>query len=121
MPIIDVTVVAPAEGALRQSFAREAADALGEFFEAAPGTVWVRVHVLPALQYAENITEQASTPRPAFVTVLQVAPASNEAMQEQAQMVCQAIAKLLAMPSDLVHVEYAPAANGRLFLGGHSV
>jgi hypothetical protein len=121
MPIVDITAVHGTQGNFGSGLAQAAADAIGNAIGAAPGTLWVRLHVLAEGSYAENNMKAEDTPRPVFVSMLSAAPPSGPALQEQARAIGQAVASVIGFPASLVHVEYAPAARGRLVVGGNPV
>jgi phenylpyruvate tautomerase PptA (4-oxalocrotonate tautomerase family) len=113
MPIIDIEIVETA-----QVDAQALADALGKAFGAAPGKVWVRIRNLPASQYAEN---DAPTPHPVFVTVTASAPPVGAELHERIGQIVDAVARITRRPRENVHVEFQPAARGRIAFGGRLV
>ena len=115
MPIIDIEIV---EAAIDPRTTQALADALGQAFAAAPGKVWVRTRILPAGQYAENGTQ---APAPVFVTVTASAPPEGAQLRERIGQIVEVVARLTHRPAENVHVEFAPAARGRIAFGGRLV
>ena len=117
MPIVDVELIAGSahpDAAATQALA----DALGDVFEAAPGKVWLRMRALPAGQYAEN---RAAAPSPVFVRVTASAPPEGERLRQRIAAITQAVARATGRPAENVHVEFMPAARGRIAFGGRLV
>ena len=119
MPIVDIELVARDDLApLDAALTRRLADALGEAFGAAPGKVWVRLRSLPAAQYAENAAE---APAPAFVRITASVPPEGDALRRLVAEITGIVARLCSRPPGNVHVEFAPAARGRIAFGGRLV
>jgi phenylpyruvate tautomerase PptA (4-oxalocrotonate tautomerase family) len=116
MPLVDVEVIGSV--AARESLATALADALGNAFGSPAGHTWVRLRCLPGGNYAENGVPAADTPAPVFVTVTTAAPPRGSALREEARRVAEAVAQVSGRPLERVHVEYAPAAAGRMAFGG---
>jgi hypothetical protein len=68
-----------------------------------------------------NECEVSAEQLPAFVTVLQAHWPVGGAFAQQVQQVTQAVASLLSLPPERVHVQYAPEAAGRQAFGGNLV
>lgn len=118
MPIIDIEIVSRPGEDPAPPLAQPLADALGDAFGADAGKVWVRLRELPAAHYAEN---RAPAPAPVFVTVTASAPPEGEALRERIAQVTAAVARLTRRPAANVHVEFLPAARGRIAFGGRLV
>jgi phenylpyruvate tautomerase PptA (4-oxalocrotonate tautomerase family) len=118
MPILEVALALGTDEALPSDLAQRVADAAGRYFGAAPGTVWVTVHGLTADRYAENATPAQATPRPAFVRLLQAAPADPAHRADQAAALTAALAPALGRDPAEVHLLFEPAAAGRIAFGG---
>lgn len=116
MPIIDVQVVQQAGEALADDAAVRLATAFGEALAAAPGHVWVRLRPLPARCYAEN--QSAEPVFPVFVQVTHASLPAEDALIHEARALAAAAAACLGRPLGHVHVEFAPAARGRIAFGG---
>ncbi|MBN1449625.1 MAG: hypothetical protein JW963_01305 [Anaerolineales bacterium] len=129
MPILDIEIVAsdstlnlPAE--LTQSLA----DATARVFDSSPGTVWVKLRVIPSAEYAEN----GGTPEgvyPVFVTVLKSRARAERSrsiqkgseLEDEIARLTQAIAEVLNCPEENVHIIYQPDGAGRVAFGGRLV
>lgn len=118
MPIVDVELVAAPNGALAAGLAQSLADAVGRTFKSPPGQTWVRVHILARERYAENDSSVELAELPVFVTVLKRAPPVKAELADEISALTSAIAQVLGRAMSCVHVEYAPAAVGRLSFGG---
>jgi phenylpyruvate tautomerase PptA (4-oxalocrotonate tautomerase family) len=118
MPIIDIEIVT--DELLDTRLARALADALGAALHTPAGQAWVRLRRLPTDAYAENGVS-ASDDLPAFVTVLRAQPPDGAALAAEVAAVTEVIAARLGRPRERVHVEYAPAAAGRMAFGGRLV
>jgi phenylpyruvate tautomerase PptA (4-oxalocrotonate tautomerase family) len=126
MPIIDIELVyASSKGAAAAAVASTSpqalADALGHVFASAPGRTWVRLHFLDSGAYAENDVMVGSSELPVFVTILHAHPPSGAGLITELKAVTDTVARLVARPSERVHVQYAPAAAGRQAFGGRLV
>jgi phenylpyruvate tautomerase PptA (4-oxalocrotonate tautomerase family) len=117
MPIVDVQVVGSDEVA-SPNLAAELAAALGQLFATRPGSVWVRLSVLPSNLYAENGVPQAQRPNPVFVRVMHADLPPLDGLAAQARALATVIGGCLKRPPDLVHIEYAPPGRGRVAFGG---
>jgi phenylpyruvate tautomerase PptA (4-oxalocrotonate tautomerase family) len=118
MPILDVTLVPGNGETLAADLPRQLADAAGRAFGAAPGSVWVTLHLLPVDRYAENDTAAADTPRPVFVRVLKAIEDTADARAAEAAALAAAFAACLACDPSHVHLIYEPAGRGRVAFGG---
>ena|SRR5450755_4646263 len=121
MPIVDVELVARTSGAIATGLAQSLADAVGRVLKSPQGQTWVRVHLLAREHYAENESSVAEAELPVFVTVLKRASPAKEELAEEIPALTSAIAQVLGCPMSCVHVEYAPAAAGRLSFGGRLI
>jgi phenylpyruvate tautomerase PptA (4-oxalocrotonate tautomerase family) len=121
MPIIDVELVTGAAGVIAAGTAQSLADVVGRTLGSPPGQTWVRVRVLPRDHYAENGSPVAMTASPVFVTVLKRTHPARTELAREISALTEAIAQALGRPASCVHVEYAPAAAGRLAFGGRLV
>lgn len=115
MPIADIEIV---EGAIDSRLSQALADALGRAFEAGPGKVWVRVRGLPAAGYAENESRAAT---PVFVTITARELPEGALLARRIAAIVDAVAHATGRPRDDVHVEFRPAARGRIAFGGKLV
>jgi len=120
MPILNVEIVGDPSSDVDGVAAAVAAMA-GELFGGPPGGTWVRLHVLPAGQYAENGPPLAPPEWPVFVSVLHRQPPGGAALQAQMRALTDGLARLLGRPSERVHLVYEPAAAGRQSFGGRLV
>ena len=121
MPIIDVEIVVAPNDPVAAHLAQSLADAAGRVLDSPAGQTWVRLRLLAREHYAENESKVASTELPVFVTVLKRAlPGPDEVITEIARLT-DSIADVLGRDRTCVHVEYAPAARGRLAFGGKVV
>jgi|SRR5882672_8037534 len=121
MPIVDVLLVSDGSTQSVDGLAKAIADGLGAELGEPPGRLWVRLLTLPSHQYAENQATVGLDELPVFVTFLIGRPPDKQALQAHAQAVCSAVARLTGRSSTRVHVEYAPAAVGRIAFGGRLV
>ncbi len=116
MPILTIEIVGEPTEVNRDLLAQTIADASAEVFDAGPSSVWVRIHVLPFREYAEN---QALTEvRPVFVSVLKRSLPAPAARQREAGALAVAIANACNRPQENVHILYEPAGAGRIAFGG---
>lgn len=118
MPILDVTLVLRDGETLAADLSRQLADAAGRVFGAAPGTVWVTLHTLPADRYAENDTLAADTPRPVLVRVIKATDDAADVRAAEAAALAAALAACLAREAAQVHLIYEPAGAARAAFGG---
>ena len=117
MPIVTVEVVAGA-GALAKGLAQSLADAIGGALKSPPGQTWVRVRAIAREQYAENEARLDSAQLPVFVTLLKRQNQHLGELELEVTAVTSAVAQVIGRPAGCVHIEYAPAAAGRLAFGG---
>ena len=118
MPILDIEIVSDRRESIRANVTQALADEMGKAFGAAPGKVWVRVRTLPQEQYAEN---GGGAKMPVFVTVTASAPPEKDELRDRIAQITDAIARLTHRPRENVHVEFMPAARGRIAFGGKLV
>jgi phenylpyruvate tautomerase PptA (4-oxalocrotonate tautomerase family) len=118
MPIVTVEVVAGADGVILHGLAQLLADAIGSALKSPPGQTWVRVRSIARDQYAENETALDAAQLPVFVTVLKKQTSQRADLEREVAALTAAVAKVVVRPPTCVHIEYAPAAAGRLAFGG---
>ncbi len=121
MPIVTVEIVAGTNGAVAQDLAQSLADSLGRVLKSPAGQTWVRVHFLPGNQYAENDARLDAAQLPVFVTILRRTIPEPAQLEVEVAALTDAVAKVIGRPTSCVHLEYAPAASGRLSFGGDIV
>jgi phenylpyruvate tautomerase PptA (4-oxalocrotonate tautomerase family) len=117
MPIVTVEVVAGENGPMR-NVAQSLADAIGGALNSPPGRTWVRVRTIPRDQYAENGVPLDAAELPVFVTILEQQGVPRAELEHEVAALTAAVARVVARPATCVHIEYAPAAAGRLAFGG---
>jgi phenylpyruvate tautomerase PptA (4-oxalocrotonate tautomerase family) len=118
MPIVTVEVVAGTDDAMADDIAQLLADAIGRALESPPGQTWVRVRSVARDQYAENDAPLDAAQLPVFVTILKKQTSERAKLEAEVLALTLAIAKVVGRPAACVHLEYAPAATGRLAFGG---
>jgi phenylpyruvate tautomerase PptA (4-oxalocrotonate tautomerase family) len=127
MPLVDVQIVSASRAAFDRVSAQALADGIGRALGSAPGHTWVRLQWLDAQGYAEN---QAASPAdkndsaalgPVFVTIGLAALPPAEERAAHARALTEAIAPLVPVAPDRVHLTYAPALGGRQAFGGRWV
>lgn len=118
MPIVTVEVVAGASEAMTQDLAQPLADAIGGALKSAPGQTWVRVRSIARDQYAENDATLEAAQSPVFVTILKEQTPRRAELEREVAALTRAVAQVVGRPATCVHIEYAPAAAGRLAFGG---
>ncbi|MEO8506171.1 MAG: hypothetical protein ABI593_00920 [Betaproteobacteria bacterium] len=118
MPIVDIEIVGGPDNAPPPSLAQAVADAAGPIFGTAPGGTWVRLRMLAAAHYAESAPAVAPDGWPVFVTVTRRELPDRGTLLVEIAALTEAIARILQRPPARVHVEYAPAAAGRIAFGG---
>ncbi len=121
MPIVTVELVADADRALEHNLAQSLADAVGRVLNSPSGQTWVRLRSLGRNEYAENGSKVEADELPVFVTVLKRQLPLGAELQAEVAALTQAIAQVVCRPVACVHVEYAPAAAGRVSFGGKLV
>ena len=128
MPVLDIEIVAsnpthPSTGSgqvLPANLTQSLADAAAQVFGTPQGTVWVKVRVIPSVQYAED----NGTPLgvyPVFVTVLKSRVPEGSALEDEIARLTQVIARVLNRPDTNVHILYQPDGAGRVAFGGKLV
>ena len=121
MPIVTVEVVADVDHALEPRLAQSLADTVGRALNSPAGQTWVRIRSLGRDQYAENESLVEAGGMPVFVTVLERLPPSGAELPAEVATLTQAIAQVVGRPAACVHIEYVPAAVGRVSFGGKLV
>jgi phenylpyruvate tautomerase PptA (4-oxalocrotonate tautomerase family) len=121
VPIINVEIVVAPGRPVVAGLAQSLADAAGRALGTPAGRTWVRLHWLAREQYAENESPLAIDELPVFVTVLKREPPGPDQLSGEIASLTGAIAEVLGRARSCVHVEYAPAARGRLAFGGKLV
>jgi phenylpyruvate tautomerase PptA (4-oxalocrotonate tautomerase family) len=120
MPILTVEIVL-ADRELEPDLAQSLADAAGRALGSPPGQTWVRVRPLGRDRYAENESRIGDGDLPVFVTVLMRRSPVGADLQAEVTALTQAVAQVVRRPATCVHLEYAPAAAGRVSFGGKLV
>jgi phenylpyruvate tautomerase PptA (4-oxalocrotonate tautomerase family) len=118
MPIVTVEIVANPGRPLEHNLSQSLADALGHALRSPAGQTWVRLRMLQSNEYAENGVLVDAAEAPVFVTVVERQPSVGAALQSNVTAITQAVANVLGRPASCVHVEFAPAAAGRVSFGG---
>ena len=121
MPIVSVEVVADRGRMLEPNLTQSLADAVGRVLNSPPGQTWIRLRWLWREEYAENEALVYSAELPVFVTILERQPPAGALLQAEVTALTHAIAQVIGRPAACVHVEYAPAAAGRVSFGGRLV
>jgi hypothetical protein len=121
MPIVDVEIVVLPNGPVAADVAQSLADAVGLALGSTAGRTWVRLRLLPREHYAENESSLAATELPVFVTVLKRALPEPADLTDEITRLTGSVADVLGRSRNCVHIEYAPAASGRLAFGGRLV
>ena len=121
MPIIDVCLVADEIGAIPALATQRIADQLGSALGLSPGHLWVRLQIIPAMHYAENGAKLESGELPAFVRVLHSRPPTGHELVREAVLISTAVGSTIGRDPARIHVEYAPAGEGRMAFGGRLV
>ncbi len=121
MPIVNVELVAEPNDTLAAGLAQSLADAVGGSLNSPPGQTWVRMRILAREHYAENASPLESVDLPVFVTVLKRALPERAVLAVEFAALTSSIAKVTGRNPACVHIEYAPAAAGRLSFGGRLV
>jgi phenylpyruvate tautomerase PptA (4-oxalocrotonate tautomerase family) len=121
MPIIDVEIVASdSVPDMPANLTQSLAEATAQVFGAQPGTVWVKLRVIPSNGYAEN----GGLPEgmyPVFVTVLKSRVPEGSALEDEIIRLTNVVAKVLGRPESNVHIFYQPDGAGRVAFGGNVV
>lgn len=121
MPIVTVEIVTASDREWGRDITQSLADAIGRALNSAPGHTWVRCRLLGQHEYAENEGSSSDARMPVFVTITRrQLPAAHE-IEAEVEAVTVAVAEVVGRRPDQVHVEYAPAAAGRLAFGGKVV
>jgi len=121
MPIVTVELVGDELRGREPSLAQSLADVIAKALRSPPGQTWVRLRWISHEDYAENETRVTFDEFPVFVTVLKRLPPAGSELQVEVALLTQAIANEVGRPPQLVHVEYAPSAAGRVSFGGKLV
>ena len=121
MPIVTLELVANPDRPLERNLSQLLADAVGRILSSPPGQTWIRLRLLPRDAYAENDALVDAAELPVFVSVLERQPPTGAELQAEVTALTRAIAQIIGRPAACVHVEYAPAAVGRLSFGGKLV
>ena len=121
MPIVTVELVADPDRPLERNLTQSLADTVGRVLSSPRGQTWIRLRLLPRDGYAENDALVDAAELPVFVTLLERQPPTGAELQAEVTALTHAIAQVIGRPVTCVHVEYAPAAVGRVSFGGKLV
>ena len=121
MPIVSVELVTDPDRPLAHGLAQSLADCVGGVLNSPPGQTWVRIRSLRRDEYAENNALVEAAELPIFVTLLKRHPPAGAELDSEVAALTHAIAQVIGRPHSCVHIEYAPAAVGRLSFGGKLV
>jgi phenylpyruvate tautomerase PptA (4-oxalocrotonate tautomerase family) len=121
MPILDVEIIASApDPGLPADLAQSLADEAANVFGGPPGTVWVKLRIVPSVYYAEDHGKPREV-SPIFVTVLKAQAPQGRALEDEIAQLTRVIATVLDRPLENVHILYQPDAVGRIAFGGKVV
>lgn len=116
MPILDIELVGTEP---TKNIAQRIADAVGPVLNSSNGQTWVKVKTIPEGQYAENNSQIKFGP--VFVSVLlRVLPEIIE-RERLAKKLCEAIANVVQLSPESVHILFLPEGAGRIAFGGKLV
>jgi phenylpyruvate tautomerase PptA (4-oxalocrotonate tautomerase family) len=118
---VTVELVGDGPRSAARPLAQSIADAVAGVIGSGPGQTWVRLHRLAREDYAENDAAVSGPELPVFVTLLQRSPPVGDRLEAEVAALTRAIADVVGRPANRVHVEYAPAAAGRVSFGGKLV
>lgn len=121
MPIVTVELVADPDRPLGVNLAQSLADAVGRALNSPPGQTWIRLRSLRREEYAENDVHVDAPELPVFVAILERQPPTGAALLAEVSALTHAIADTVGRPTACIHIEYAPAAAGRISFGGKLV
>jgi phenylpyruvate tautomerase PptA (4-oxalocrotonate tautomerase family) len=121
MPIVTVEIVSDPGRQLEHNLTQLLADAIGHVLHSPHGQTWVRLWMLQRNEYAENGVLVDAGELPVFVTVLERQVSAGAVLRGNVTAITQAVADVLDRPVSCVHVEFAPAAAGRVSFGGKLV
>ena len=121
MPILDIEIVASdSSRGLPAELTQTLAEAAAQVFDSPPGSVWVKLRIIPSEEYAEN----GGLPKdvyPVFVTVLKSRVQKGSELEVEIAQLTEAIARVLKRPKTNVHIFYQPDGAGRVAFGGKLV
>ncbi len=121
MPILDIEIVASdSTSSLPADLTQPLADAAAQVFDSPPGTVWVKLRMIPSTEYTENGGTSPGV-YPVFVTVLKSRVPERSALEDEITQLTEVIAKVLKRPAENVHIFYQPGGAGRVAFGGKLV
>lgn len=116
MPILNVEIV----GELyNPGLARTLADAAGPILDSKPAGTWVKLHMMPEMDYAENGVPTNN--RPVFVSLLAAKEMSAGRRAEVARQISASFAEIMHRPAENIHILFEPEATGRMAFGGKLV
>ena len=121
MPILRVEIISAAGEKKNINLATIIADKAGDIFDSKPGGTWVSVKRVMAEDYAENGGGPPNDVRPVFVEILLAQIPDQDEMQRQVILLTDTIAEVCDRPPENVHIQYLPAARGRMAFGGRFV
>lgn len=119
MPILSVEIVGNRSD-YAADLSQQLAEAAGVVLRSRPQGTWVRLSFVADDLYAEN---GGATPGivPVIVTLLQSMVPSGDELQRQVRELTRAIAEVIDVPSENVHLIFEPSARGRVSFGGQLV
>lgn len=121
MPIVIVELAGESGNAPEPDLAQQLANAIGRALLSPPGQTWVRLRWLARHEYAENESPLSADRLPVFITIVKREIPTPVELQSEVAAVTAAVAGVVGRAADGVHIEYAPAAAGRVSLGGKVV
>ena len=121
MPILNVELVGEVESRLREGLAERLANAAGAALNSRPHGTWVKLHCLPADQYAENDGGPTEGALPVLVSLLQAEVPTGQILEQQVSALTAAVAECTGRPHENVHLIFEPSGVGRVAFGGKLV
>ena len=119
MPILKVEVVGKREEFPR-NLAQQIADSAATELDSRPQGTWVTTTFIQENDYAENGGRDESL-NPVLISLVLSDPPANGELQSLIAALTTAIASVVGVPSENVHIIVEPAARGRVSFGGRLV
>lgn len=121
MPILDIEIVASdSTPYLSADLTQSLADATAQVFDSPPGSVWVKLRIIPSAGYAENGGVPEGV-HPVFVTVLKSRVLRGSVLKDEIAGLTKVVANVLGRPEENIHIIYQANGAGRTAFGGNLV
>ena len=118
MPILNIEIVGELDDKVESGLASRIAEAAGLALNSRPHGTWVKLYYLSQDNYSENAGGPPRGEIPVIVSIIQANPPTGTELENQIDLLTDAVADCVKRPRENIHIVVEPAAHGRIAFGG---